>query len=63
MFSKLRLGTSKRLCHQASFWGAATQADFIEFKNFLLRLKNQRSRSKTVRGFSIILILKGHMAF
>ena len=37
---------------------APTHADNIEFSNFLLQLKNQRSGSKTVRGFSIILILK-----
>ena len=35
-----------------------THAGNIEFSNFLLQLKNQRSGSKTVRGFSIILILK-----
>ena len=32
------------------FWGAATHADNIEFLNFLMKLKNQRSGSKTVRG-------------
>ena len=37
------------------FWGAPTQEDL------LLQLKNQRSGSKTVCGFSIIVILKGIM--
>ena len=45
------------------FWGAPTHEDIIEFSNFLLQLKNQRSGSKTVCGFSIILILKGIMTF
>ena len=52
-----------KICHQVSFWGAPTHADIIEFENFLLQLKNQKSRSKTVFGFSIILILKGIMRF
>ena len=30
------------------FWGAPTLEDITEFSNFLLRLKNQRSGSKTV---------------
>ena len=45
------------------FWGAPTHADIIEFSNFLLLLKNQRSGSKIVCRFSIILILKGIMTF
>ena len=45
------------------FWGAPTHEDIIEFQKFLLELKNQRSGSKAVRGFSIILILKGIMMF
>ena len=45
------------------FCGAPTHADIIEFWNFLLLLKNQRSASKIVYGFSIILILKGIMTF
>ena len=45
------------------FWGAPTHAGIIEYQYFLLQLKNQRSRSKTVCGFSIILILKGIMTF
>ena len=45
------------------FLGAPTHADIIEFSNFLLQLKNQKSRSKTVCGLSIILILKGIMTF
>ena len=38
--------------------GAPTHADIIELKNFLLQLRNQKSGSKTVCDFSIILILK-----
>ena len=54
---------SLKNCHQISFWGAPTHADIIEFQNFLLQFKNQRSESKNVCGFSIILILKGIMTF
>ena len=43
------------------FWGAPNLADIIEFSNLLLQLKNQRSRSKTVCGFSFLL--KEIMAF
>ena len=35
----------------------------LNFKKVLLQLKNQRSESKTVFGFSIILILKEIMTF
>ena len=45
------------------FLVAPTHADIIEFSNFLLQLKNRRSRNKTLRGFLIILILKGIMSF
>ena len=38
-------------------------ADSIEFQKFLSQLKNQRSGSKAVYGFCIILILKGIMKF
>ena len=61
-FSKLRFSKLKKFCHQVSFWEAPTHTD-IEFSNFLLQLKNQGSGSKTVRGFSINLILKGIMTF
>ena len=53
----------KNICLQINFLGAPTNADIIEFSNFLLQLKSQRSESKTVCGFSIILILKGIMTF
>ena len=36
---------------------------FSGFKNFLLQLKSQTFGRKTVRGFSITLILKGVMTF
>ena len=39
-----------------SFSRAPTRADIIEFRNVLLQLKNQRSGSKSMCGFSIILI-------
>ena len=45
------------------FWGDPTHEDIIEFYNFLLQLKNQRSGSKTVCGFSIILNLKEVITF
>ena len=50
----------KNICLQINFLGAPANADIIEF---LLQLKSQRSESKTVCGFSIILILKGIMTF
>ena len=46
-----------------SFWRASTHADITESSNFLWQLKNQRSVSKSVCGFSIIFILKGVMTF
>ena len=53
-YSKLRFSKFKKVRLQVSFWGAPTHADIMEFLNFLLKLKNQRSGSKTVCGFSII---------
>ena len=46
-----------------SSWGAPTPACIIEFSNFLLQHKNQKSESKTVSDFCIIFILKGIMTF
>ena len=43
-----------------SFWRAPTHA---YHSTFSLQLKNQRSRGRTMCGFSIILILKGIMTF
>ena len=44
---------------QFSFLGAPTHSDIIEFSNFLLQIKNQRSGSKTVRvAFLIFLFWK-----
>ena len=40
------------------FWGFPTHADFTEFSNFFLQLKNQRSGNKTVCGFSVIFYFK-----
>ena len=45
------------------FWGTPTHVGSIELQNFLLQLKDQRSESKTVCGFSIVLILKGIWRF
>ena len=45
----------KKVHLQVSFWGAPTHTDIIEFSNFLLQLKNQRSGSRTVCGFSTFL--------
>ena len=54
-----------KICHQVSFWGASTHThtDIIQFQNVVLQLENQGSRSKTVCGFYIILILKRIMTF
>ena len=54
---------SSKICHEVHFGGAATHADTIAFENFLLQFKDQRSGSKTVCGFSIILILTEFMHF
>ena len=54
---------SLNIYHQVRFWGAPTHADIIEFQNFLLQLKDERSGNKAVCGFSIILILEGIMTF
>ena len=54
---------SFKICHQVSFWGALSHEDIIEFSDFLLQLKNQRSGSKTVCGLSVIFIFKGIMTF
>ena len=45
------------------FWGAPAHSDIIEYSNFLLQLKNQRTMCKIVCGFSIVFISKGIMAF
>ena len=62
-FSKLRFSGFKIFVIMVSFWGAPTHTDIIEFQNFLLQLKHQRSGSTTVFDFSIILILTGIMTF
>ena len=51
------------ICFQVSFWKVANHADIIKFYNFSLRLKDQRSGSKSVFGFFVNLVLKGIMAF
>ena len=56
-FSKLRFAGFKKFVTGSVF------GDIIEFSNFLSQLKNQRSGSKTVCGFFIILILKEIMTY
>ena len=53
----------KKIWSPGKFWGAPTHEGTIEFSNFLLHHKNQRPMSKTMCGFSIILILKGIMTY
>ena len=55
--------TYSKLRFQDIFWVAPTHADITEFSNFLFQLKNWRSGSKTLYGFTIILILRGIMTF
>ena len=55
-FAKLRFSSLKKLSPCQS-WGAPTHEDITELYKFLLQLKNQRSGSKTLSCFSIILIL------
>ena len=49
-YSKLRCLKFKRFASRSVFGEASTHQDIIE--NFLLKLKNQRSGSKTACGFS-----------
>ena len=60
-FPKLRFSQNFDLKSSSpgQFLGAPALADTIKFSNFLLQFKNQRSRSKSVCGLSIILISKG----
>ena len=62
MFSKLRFSRFKKFVTRSIF-GSLTHTDIIEFGNSFLQLKNQRSGSKTMCDFSIILILKGVITF
>ena len=59
-FSKLRFSQSKKFVSMAAFGELQLTKISLNFKN---QLKNQISGSKTVCGFSIILILKGIMTF
>ena len=43
----------------STFWWTPIQNDIFEFWIFLLQLKNHRFGSRTVCGFSIVLVLKG----
>ena len=58
-YSKLRFSRFKKFVSRSIF-GKPQLADIIEFSNLLLGLKNQRYGSKTVYGFSIILIWKNY---
>ena len=55
-------GTQKVLL-QVSCWGAPAHADIIEFSNFMLQSKNQRSASKKVWLLSCFFFSKGIMTF
>ena len=55
-FSKLRFSGFKKFVNSSVF-------EELQLTQISLQLKNQRSGSKTVCGFSIILILKGIMTF
>ena len=63
MYSILQFSKLKSSSPGQFFGGAPSHADIIKFSNFLLQLINQRSGSKIVCGFSIILRLKGIMMF
>ena len=60
MFSKLEFFKFKKFVNRSGF---KVNSDIIEFQYFSLQLKIQRSRSKIVSGFSIILIMKRIMTF
>ena len=60
IFSKLFQVKKVRL--QVSFWGVPTRR-YQWILNFLLQVKYQRSGSKSLGGFSFLLILKGIIMF
>ena len=62
-FSKLRFSKFKKCVFRSVFGEFQLTQVSLNFWNFLLQFKNQRSGSKTVCGFSVILILKGIMTF
>ena len=62
MYSILQFSKLKSSSPGQFFGGAPSHAD-IKFSKFLLQLISQRSGSKIVCGFSIILRLKGIMMF
>ena len=60
---KTSIFQAKKICQHVSFGELQPLAVAIEFENFLLQLKTQRSGSKTVCGFSFLFILKAIMKF
>ena len=62
IFSKLRFSKLKKFVFRSVF-GEFQHADINEFWNFLLQVKYQRSGSKSLGGFSFLLILKGIIMF
>ena len=62
-YSKLRLRKFKNFVSRLVFGDHQNTQISLNFQTSCLQLKNQRSGSKTVCGFSIILILKGIMTF
>ena len=67
-FSKLQFSEFKKFFSRSVFgepqlMDQVNSTHIIEFSNFLLQLKNERSGSKTLCGFYIILILKRILTF
>ena len=62
IFSKLRFSKLEKFVFRSVF-GEFQHADINEFWNFLLQVKYQRSGSKSLGGFSFLLILKGIIMF
>ena len=64
-FSKLRFSGFKKFITRSDFGepqGTHSNAS-LNFKTLVMQPKNQRSGSRTMCGFSIIVILKGVMTF
>ena len=62
-FSKLRFSKFKKFVSSSFFLGALTHADIIEFSNFLLQLKNERSGSKIVWLFCYVNFERNYDVF
>ena len=62
-YSEHRFSKFEKFASKSVFGGAPVHVDVIEFSNFLLQLKDQRSECKTVYRCSIGFILRGIMMF